>query len=176
MRGVNDRVELAEADAVLRRRIRERHMFAGVTMIQPETIAIDVDVEMGMDLTIFPFTVIRRHDNPRSLRNGPSAYLERARLADDVIVRASTIVDATVAEGSDVGPYSHLRGQAEIGERVHVGNFAEVKNATIGNETRVGHFSYIGDATIGERTNIGAGTVTSPTSTASTSTAPRFGG
>lgn len=159
--GVNDRIEQAHADSVLRKRIRERHMLAGVSLVMPETIAIDAGVEIGPDTTILPFTVIEAGTMIGSRCTiGPSAFLRGARLGDDVVVRASHVIDSELASGADAGPFAHLRGRARVGERVHIGNYAELKNATIGADTRIGHFSYVGDAEFGERVNIGAGTIT----------------
>jgi bifunctional UDP-N-acetylglucosamine pyrophosphorylase / glucosamine-1-phosphate N-acetyltransferase len=159
--GINDRVELAAADLVLRRRIKEQHMRAGVTMIMPDTISIAAGVTIGADTTIHPFTII---DSGTMIGEGcaigPHAYIANSRVGDNVAVRASTIVDSTIASGSDAGPYAHLRAGTTLGMGVHVGNFAELKNASLGDGTRSGHMSYLGDATIGARVNIGAGTVT----------------
>lgn len=159
--GVNDRVEQAAADAVLRDRIRRRHMLSGVTLVMPETISIDENVEIGPDTTILPFTIIEAGSRIGArCRIGPHAVIGGSTIADDVVVRASTVTASTMAAGSDAGPYAHLRGNAEVGPGVHIGNFAELKNAAIGEGTRIGHVSYIGDATIGANTNIGAGTIT----------------
>lgn len=159
--GVNDRIELAQADGLLRRRIRERHMAAGVTMVMPDTIAIDHWVTIGEDTTILPFTVIEGSTRiGRGCTIGPHAYLRNATIDRGVTVRASTVVDSRIGDASDAGPYAHLRAGAEIAEGVHIGNFAEIKNARVGDEVRIGHVSYVGDARIGPRTNVGAGTIT----------------
>ena len=159
--GVNDRVELAEADARMRARIRRRHMLAGVTMILPETISIDDDVEIGQDTTILPYTVIERASKIGArCRIGPHAVLSGARIGNDVVIRGSTIVDSAMAAGSDAGPFAHIRGRASIGPSVHIGNYAEIKNSEVGERVRIGHVSYVGDATVGAESNIGAGTIT----------------
>lgn len=159
--GVNDRIEQAAADSELRARIRRRHMLAGVTMVMPETISIDEDVEIGPDTTLLPYSIIEAGTRIGTrCRIGPHAVISGSMIGDDVIVRASTISASSMEANSDAGPYAHLRGDARIGPGVHVGNYAEIKNSEIGEGTRVGHFSYIGDASIGAGTNIGAGTVT----------------
>jgi bifunctional UDP-N-acetylglucosamine pyrophosphorylase/glucosamine-1-phosphate N-acetyltransferase len=159
--GVNDRVELARADAIARERIRRRLMLDGVSIMAPETVLIDEDVAIGPDTTILPFTVIERDTVIGShCRIGPQALLRNARLGDRVEVRASTVVDSTVASDSDVGPYAHLRGGTTVGPGVHIGNYAELKNAVVERGVKVGHFSYLGDALVGAGTNIGAGTIT----------------
>ena len=86
--------------------------------------------------------------------------LRQARLGDRVIVRSSTVEESVIGDDSDVGPYAHLRGGSEIGPRVHIGNYAELKNARLAPGVKVGHFSYVGDAAVGEDTNIGAGAIT----------------
>jgi bifunctional UDP-N-acetylglucosamine pyrophosphorylase/glucosamine-1-phosphate N-acetyltransferase len=159
--GINDRHELAIADYVAHARIRERLMRDGVSMIGPDTIFIDADVEIGPDTTIHPFTTI--HGGTvigRDCMIGPHATITASRLADGVTVRASTVTGAVIGAGSDVGPYAHLRPGTELGTGVHIGNFGELKNAKLADGVKSGHFSYLGDTTIGPETNIGAGTIT----------------
>ncbi|MER3436376.1 MAG: UDP-N-acetylglucosamine diphosphorylase/glucosamine-1-phosphate N-acetyltransferase [Chloroflexota bacterium] len=159
--GVNDRVELARADSIIRERVRRHHMLNGVTIIAPETVLIDVGVEIGMDTTILPFTMIEGQSVVGSgCVIGPSASLKNAHIGNNVQVRASTIVDSAVGDHSDVGPYAHLRGGTVVADHVHIGNYAELKNATVESSVKIGHVSYLGDVRIGEATNIGAGTIT----------------
>jgi bifunctional UDP-N-acetylglucosamine pyrophosphorylase/glucosamine-1-phosphate N-acetyltransferase len=159
--GVNDRVELAAADNRLRQRIRERLMRAGVSFVGPETSFVDADVAIGPDTTIFPHTVIAAGTTiGGGCVIGPHAVIRASRIGDGVTIRASTLDQAIVGAGSDVGPYSHLRAGATLGERVHIGNFGEIKNSRIGDDAKSGHFSYLGDAEIGPGANIGAGTIT----------------
>src|SRR5204863_7501124 len=101
---------------------------AGVTLIQPELIVIDDDVEIGPDTIIHPFTTIRAGTRIGSrCEIGPHVNLSRARIGDDVSIVASTVADSTMGNGSDAGPYAHVRHDTRVGERVHVGNFAEIK-------------------------------------------------
>ena len=159
--GVNDRVQQAEADAIVRQQTRERLMRAGVTIIGPETVFIDESVEIGPDTVILPHCVITgRTRIGRGCRIGPHAVLHNATLGEGVVVRSSTIEDSTMEDGSDAGPYAHLRGGTVLGPGVHIGNFAELKNTVMGAGAKSGHVSYLGDATVGERVNIGAGTIT----------------
>ena len=159
--GVNNRVELAEAEAILRDRVRREKMLAGVTLVSPETIVIDVGVEIGADTTILPFTMLQAGTTIGvDCEIGPNSTLRNATIGDGVRVTASTVVDSVMEPGTDVGPYSHLRGGAIMRAGAHVGNFTEIKNSVLGAGARAGHFSYIGDASIGDRSNIGAGTVT----------------
>jgi len=159
--GVNSRVELATAESVLRARIRQEKMLGGVTLVSPETIVIDVDVEIGQDTTILPFTYLQLGTKiGTGCEIGPNSTIRNAEIGDDVRVTASTIIESVMESGTDIGPYSHLRGGTVIRSGAHVGNFAEIKNSVLGAGARAGHFSYLGDAAVGERTNIGAGTVT----------------
>ena len=159
--GINDRAELAAADAVARERIRQRLLAGGVSLVGPETIFVDEGVEVGPDTTLLPFSCLRAGTTIGArCEIGPHATVARSRLGDEIVVQASTVEDSTIADGADVGPYAHLRGGTEIGPRVHVGNYAELKNARLAEAVKVGHFSYLGDATVGAGTNIGAGTVT----------------
>jgi bifunctional UDP-N-acetylglucosamine pyrophosphorylase/glucosamine-1-phosphate N-acetyltransferase len=159
--GINDREQLAAADAIARDRIRRCHMRNGVTIVVPETVVIDDGVTIGQDTTIEPFTVIRRGSSiGERCTVGPHAVLERARLGYDDVVRSTTLTDASVSDGSDVGPYAHLRGQTAIGSNVHIGNFAEINRSVIEERVKVGHVSYLGDAHVGAGTNIGAGAIT----------------
>ncbi|MGC4193315.1 MAG: bifunctional UDP-N-acetylglucosamine diphosphorylase/glucosamine-1-phosphate N-acetyltransferase GlmU [Thermomicrobiales bacterium] len=159
--GVNTRQQLAEADAIVRRQVRDHLMESGVTILGPETVFIDETVEIGQDTVIHPFTVISgRTTIGANCRIGPHAVIECATIGDDVAVIGATVVDSSVAVGSSVGPYSRLRQGATIGPDVHIGNFVEVKNSQLGVGTKAGHHAYLGDATVGERVNIGAGVIT----------------
>ena len=144
--GVNDRIQLAFADDLLRDRIRKRLMAQGVTLRRRDEF-VDDDAEIGADTTIWPGCVIKA--GTRIGRNcvvGPYAVLDRATLADGSAVRQSTVVDSSVGPGADVGPYAHVRGGSVIGDGAHVGTSAELKAAKLGAGTKVGHFSYVGDA------------------------------
>lgn len=159
--GINDRVELAAADADLRQRIRERHMRAGVTIVGPETVFIDEGVVIGPDTTILPGCVLTGATAVGSgCEIGPYAVLRNARIGDGVRVAATVVADSSLDDGADAGPWSHLRGGTEIAAGAHVGNFVEMKNSRLGAGAKSGHVSYLGDATIGARANIGAGTIT----------------
>ncbi len=130
--GINDRVQLADAEAVLRDRIRRRHMLSGVTIQEPHTVVIDEDIEIGQDTTILPFSMILgRTVIGDDCTIGPSTVISNSRLGNRVKVHSSTVSDSAIAEDSDVGPYSRLRRGAEIGPRVYIGNFGEIKNSVI---------------------------------------------
>lgn len=159
--GINTRVHLAEAEAALRRRINRRWMESGVTMIDPETTYIEADVVIGPDTVIWPNTFLRgRTRIGARCQIGPSAVIEDSVIGNGCRVFASVVEGAIMEDGSDVGPFSHLRPGARLGAGAHVGNFGEVKNAVLGPGVKMGHFSYVGDAEVGAGANIGAGTVT----------------
>ncbi len=159
--GVNNRIQQAEADAIVREQVRSRHMLAGVTMVGPETIFIDEDVEIGHDTVLLPGTILLGGTRiGAGCRIGPHTVLDHAEIGDHVTIRSSTIEYSRMEAGSDAGPYAHIRGGSVIGEGVHIGNFAELKNTSMGRDAKSGHFSYLGDATVGHGVNIGAGTIT----------------
>ena len=143
--GVNTRVELAAAGAVLRDRINEGHMLAGVTIVDPATTWIEPTVTVAADVTIHPFTVLR----------GATDVATGAQIHPH-----SVVVDARVGVGANVGPFCYLRPGTVLGSDSKAGTFVEIKNSTVGDRTKVPHLSYIGDAEIGDDTNIGAGAIT----------------
>lgn len=159
--GVNNRMQQAEADAIVRQQIRERHMLAGVTMLAPETVLIDETVTIGQDTVLLPGTILLGTTSiGSSCRIGPNTVVENATIGDRVTIRSSTLEDCVMESDSDCGPYAHLRKGTIIRSHAHVGNFAEMKNTDFGAHSAAGHVSYLGDAIIGERVNIGAGAIT----------------
>jgi bifunctional UDP-N-acetylglucosamine pyrophosphorylase/glucosamine-1-phosphate N-acetyltransferase len=143
--GVNDRVQLAAAEAVMQRRLRESAMRAGASMIAPETVFMSFDTQIGRDVLIEPHVVF-----------GPGVILE-----DGCVVHAfSHLEGAKVGAGANVGPFARLRPGANLGQGAKVGNFVEIKASDLGPGAKVSHLSYIGDASIGADANIGAGTIT----------------
>lgn len=158
--GVNDRGELAAADAQARARKKARLMKAGVTFIGAETSFIDDDVEIGPDTVVHPHSILRgRTSIGAGCEIGPAAVLTDARIGDGVTVSQSTITDSEIGDRSDVGPYAHLRRGCRVGAGVHVGSYVEMKNATLADGAKCGHVSYLGDVSVGAEANIGAGTV-----------------
>jgi bifunctional UDP-N-acetylglucosamine pyrophosphorylase/glucosamine-1-phosphate N-acetyltransferase len=159
--GINDRVQLHDADALIRQRVRRSLQRAGVTIIGAESVFIDETVRIGRDTIVHPFSVLTGDTViGEGCEIGPSAVLHNARIGDRVHVRSSTITDSSVDHDATVGPYAHLRGNTRIGAYAHIGTSTELKNTAVGERTNVGHFGYLGDAEIGTRTNIGAGTIT----------------
>jgi len=159
--GVNTRVELAAAEDVVRRRIRERHMLAGVTFHDPASSLVDADVEIASDVVIERGCVLEgRTRIGTGTRVGPYAIVRDTTIGERCRVEASVLEGATLEDDVTVGPYSHLRPGAHLEKSVQLGNFGEVKNARLGRGTKMHHFSYVGDAKVGERVNISAGVIT----------------
>lgn len=159
--GINDRVALSDAERLLRREIAERHMLAGVTIVDPATTWIDATVEIGQDARIEPGTRLTgRTVIGQDAVIGPDSHVRDSRIGPRTSVWASVVEESTVAEEVVIGPFSHVRPGSEIGPRCRIGNFAEIKNSRLGAGTQQHHFSYLGDAELGERVNVGAGSVT----------------
>lgn len=160
--GINTRVELADADRLLRARKAREVMLSGVTIERPETVAIDAQVRIGPDTIVEPF--VRLVGNTVIGENchiGQGAILNSAALADDVTIAPYTLVsDSRIDPGAQVGPFSRLRMNAQVGPRAKVGNFVELKNTRLGAGAKSQHLAYLGDSEIGERVNVGAGTIT----------------
>ena len=159
--GINDRVQLAAAERLLRTRVLEQLMYAGVTILDPASTYIDAHVEIGSDTIILPGTMITGKTRIGSAcRIGPGTTIYESLLGNGCIVRNSVLEGSTLEDGVRIGPFSHCRPGAHLARNVRMGNFGEVKNSYIGAETDIHHFSYVGDATLGEHVNIGAGTIT----------------
>lgn len=159
--GVNDRVQLAQVETVLRWQIIEELMQRGVTIQDPAAVYIDADVAIGRDTAIRPNTsLLGRTEIGEDCEIGPNSVIQDSRIGDGCRVTASMLEEATLEAGADVGPFSHLRPGAYLETGVHVGNFVEIKESRLGRGTLAGHFSYLGDAGIGAGANIGAGTIT----------------
>jgi bifunctional UDP-N-acetylglucosamine pyrophosphorylase/glucosamine-1-phosphate N-acetyltransferase len=143
--GVKDRVRLAAATKIIQRRILDRLMLSGVTIVDPDSTFVEATVTVGQDTVIEPFTVLKAHTVIGSdCRIGPHAHIEDARIGDR----------------SDCGPFAKLRPGTEIGDDVHIGSFAELVRTRVGRGSKVPHVSYLGDTDLGEDANIGAGTIT----------------
>jgi bifunctional UDP-N-acetylglucosamine pyrophosphorylase/glucosamine-1-phosphate N-acetyltransferase len=159
--GINNRLHLAEAEAVLRRRINEQWMLSGVTIIDPQTTYIEPDVQIGKDTVVWPNSYL--HGSTRvgeSCVIGPNSLISDTQIGNRCRVLFSMLEKAILEDDVEVGPFARLRRGAHLARGVHMGNFGEIKNAYLGPGTKMGHFSYIGDATIGAGVNIGAGTIT----------------
>ena len=159
--GINDRQQLSAAYDILQARIKGGWMKAGVTMIDPNSITIDENVELEPDVILEPQTHLRGNTKiATGSRIGPGSLIENSQIGSNVTVLYSVVSDAQIADHTRIGPYAHLRGGVKLGESCRVGNFVEIKKTTIGANTNMAHLSYLGDATLGDRVNIGAGTIT----------------
>jgi bifunctional UDP-N-acetylglucosamine pyrophosphorylase/glucosamine-1-phosphate N-acetyltransferase len=144
VRGINTKAQLAEAEAVLQRRLREAALEAGVTMQAPETVFLAADTKLGSDVTVGPYVVF-----------GPGVVVE-----DGAVIHPFCYLEgAHVGVGVSLGPFARLRPGADLGANSRVGNFVEVKGATLGEGAKANHLAYIGDANVGAGVNIGAGTI-----------------
>jgi bifunctional UDP-N-acetylglucosamine pyrophosphorylase/glucosamine-1-phosphate N-acetyltransferase len=159
--GINTRVHLAEAEAILRSRINLAWMLAGVTLVDPLSTYIEPGVEIGPDTTVWPNTYLQGQTViGEGCSLGPNSIIRDSRLGNQCKVLASVVEKAVLEDDVDLGPFAHLRKGAHLAQGVHMGNFGEIKNSYLGPGTKMGHFSYVGDATIGPEVNIGAGTIT----------------
>jgi len=159
--GVNTRVHLAEAEAAMRQRINERHMLAGVTMMDPASTYIEKTVSIARDTVIWPNTYLFGNTSiGEKCQIGPNSHIRDTRIGNDCTLLMAVTEGAVIEDHVEVGPFARLRKGAYLSRGVHMGNFGEVKDSTLGPGVKIGHFSYIGNATIGAETNIGAGTIT----------------
>jgi bifunctional UDP-N-acetylglucosamine pyrophosphorylase/glucosamine-1-phosphate N-acetyltransferase len=159
--GINDRLQLATANDILQRRIKEKWLLAGVTLIDPASITIDETVELQPDVIIEPQTHLRGKTIIQAgSRIGPGSLIENSELGENVTVLYSVVTDSIIQSQTRIGPYAHLRGHAKVGANCRIGNFVELKNTQLGDRTNVSHLSYLGDTTTGTQVNVGAGTIT----------------
>jgi bifunctional UDP-N-acetylglucosamine pyrophosphorylase/glucosamine-1-phosphate N-acetyltransferase len=159
--GVNDRIELAAASALLNLRLCEHHMRAGVTIVDPATTYLEPDLHFASDVTILPNTTIGRGSRVGAHSEiGPNARLSGAIVGEHVVLADSVVVDSEIGDFSIVGPWAHVRSGSHIGTGARIGNFVEVKKSHLAPGVKAGHLTYLGDSTIGARSNIGAGTIT----------------
>ena len=160
--GVNDRKQLAAVAMVQRRRILDRLMEGGVTIVDPASTYIEDTVTIGPDTVVQPQTVIEGATVIGSeCVIGAGSHVSGSRLADRVVLKPYSIIEeAAIDEDATLGPFCHLRPGCHIGAGAEIGNFAELKKSRVGKKTKIHHVSYTGDATLGERVNVGAGTIT----------------
>lgn len=159
--GVNSKIELAQASKVLRDRKNIELMEKGAILIDPAAVYIEEDVEIGRDTIIYPGVILQGKtvigENCQIL--GATRIID-STLGDDIKVESSVIEDSILENGVTMGPFAHLRPKSHLKEKVHIGNFVEVKKSTLEKGVKAGHLTYLGDAQIGEDTNVGAGTIT----------------
>lgn len=158
--GVNSRVQLAQAEEILKNRINIKHMENGVTLIDPKTTYIGVDVEIGKDTIIYPNNILEG----KTIIGSNCLIYQNSRIKDSVIgdevdIQSSVILDSIIGDNTTVGPFAYLRPETKVGKNARIGDFVEIKKSTIGDGTKVSHLTYIGDAEVGAGCNFGCGTV-----------------
>ena len=159
--GVNDRVALATAEGIMRRRINQQHMVNGVSFVNPHATYIDVDVEIAPEVQVEANVTLKGQTKIGAetiLTNG--TYIVDSVIGERTVITSSMIEESSVADGVTVGPYAHIRPGSSLAKDVHVGNFVEVKGSSIGENTKAGHLTYIGNSEVGANVNFGAGTIT----------------
>lgn len=159
--GVNDRVALSQAERIMKRRVNEQHMRNGVTIIDPDSTYISTDAVIEQDVTILPNTMILgKTVIKEDAVIGPNSEVKDVTIGSRTVVKQSVAHDSEIGNGVNIGPFAHIRPQAQLGDNVKIGNFVEVKKASIGEGSKVSHLSYIGDAEVGKDVNVGCGTIT----------------
>ena len=159
--GINSRIQLAEADKILRQRKNAELMLEGVTIIDPATTYIDFDVEVGQDTIIYPNTYLEGNTKIGSdCVIGPNVRFTNMTVGNNVTAQFSYCHEAEIADGVTFGPYVHIRPNTKVSAKVKIGNFVEIKNSNIGEGTKLPHLQYIGDCDMGSGCNVGCGTIT----------------
>jgi bifunctional UDP-N-acetylglucosamine pyrophosphorylase / glucosamine-1-phosphate N-acetyltransferase len=158
--GVNSKVELAEAEFIMRERINRIHMDNGVTLIDPKNTYIDSEVQIEADTVVYPGNVLQ---GSTIIKSGsilyPNNRIEDSIIERNVIIQSSVILESSIGEETTVGPYAYIRPESKIGKHARIGDFVEIKKSSIGDNTKVSHLTYIGDAEVGCNCNFGCGTV-----------------
>lgn len=158
--GVNSRAQLAQAEEILRNRINSIHLENGVTLIDPKTTYIGIEVEIGKDTVIYPNNIIEG----KTIIGENCLIMQNCRIKDCIIeagvdIQSSVVLESKIGENTTVGPFAYIRPETVIGKGARIGDFVEIKKSTIGDGTKVSHLTYIGDAEVGDGCNFGCGTV-----------------
>ncbi|RKD33900.1 bifunctional UDP-N-acetylglucosamine diphosphorylase/glucosamine-1-phosphate N-acetyltransferase GlmU [Thermohalobacter berrensis] len=160
IKGVNTRVQLAEAEKIMRKRINEKLMLSGVTIIDPDNTYIGSEVEIGKDTVVYPGAILEGKTKVGSeCIIGHNSRIADSVIGDRVNIQISTIIESKVDDDTKIGPYAYLRPNSDIGKSVKIGDFVEVKNSKINDNSKASHLAYIGDAEVGKDVNIGCGVV-----------------
>lgn len=160
IKAVNDRVQLSEVTRIMQQRINIRHMYNGVTIINPENTYIEDSVEIGRDTVIYPGTFLEGSTKiGTNCTIGPNTRIISSTVKNNVTIESSKVIEAIIDDGTTVGPFAYLRPGTELGKNVKIGDFVEVKKSIIGDNSKSSHLSYIGDAEVGKDVNIGCGVV-----------------
>ena len=159
--GINSREQLANAEKIIRQRKNKELMAQGVTLMDPDTTYVDVDVEIGQDTIIYPSTWIEGNSKiGEGCKLGPNSHFKNTVMGDNVEAMFSFTEDCEIADDVKMGPYVHIRPNTKLAHKVKIGNFVEVKNSNIGEGSKLPHLSYIGDTDMGSGVNMGCGTIT----------------
>lgn len=160
IKAVNDRVQLSEVTKLMQKRINQKHMYEGVTIIDPDNTYIEDSVTIGRDTIIYPNTYL---ENGTIIGSqciiGPNTRIINSTVRNNVTIESSKVVESVIDDGTNVGPFAYLRPGSKLGKNVKIGDFVEVKKSTIGDNSKSSHLSYIGDAEVGKNVNIGCGVV-----------------
>ncbi|NLY37039.1 MAG: bifunctional UDP-N-acetylglucosamine diphosphorylase/glucosamine-1-phosphate N-acetyltransferase GlmU [Tissierellia bacterium] len=158
--GINDRSQLAQGTEVLQRRVVEKHLKEGVSIIDPRRVYIEADVKIAQDVEIWPDTYLLGNTIiEEGVYLGPGVHLEDCHIMKGALLEHTRGIKALVGPGTQVGPFAYLRAGSRIGAGCRIGDFVEIKNSTIGDGTKVSHLSYVGDADLGKNINVGCGTI-----------------
>lgn len=161
IRGINNRIQLSEAEEIMRNRINRRHMTEGVTFINPSATYIEADVVIGADSIIGPNVELKgKTIIGENCVIGQGSRIENAEIGNNVEVMSSVVLDSKIGDNTNVGPFAYVRPNCIVGEKVKVGDFVEIKNSRIDDGTKISHLTYIGDSDVGKNVNFGCGTVT----------------
>ncbi|MDX8363134.1 bifunctional UDP-N-acetylglucosamine diphosphorylase/glucosamine-1-phosphate N-acetyltransferase GlmU [Cytobacillus sp. IB215316] len=159
--GVNNRIQLAEAEQIMKERINNYHMLNGVTIIDPHSTYISSNAQIGQDTTIHPGTIIEGETViGTDCTIGPHTELKNCQIGSQSVIRHSVVHQSEIGNEVNIGPFAHIRPDSLIKDEVKIGNFVEVKKSIIGDGSKASHLSYIGDAEVGKGVNIGCGSIT----------------
>jgi len=158
--GVNSRDHLSICTEIMKERVNRQYMLDGVSMVNPDSVIIEPTVKIGRDTIIYPGAIIQ---GDTSIGENCTLYgntrIVNSKIGDGVTVDNALIEESVVGDNTKIGPFAHLRPNANVGENVKIGNFVEVKNSNFGNGSKAGHLAYVGDADVGENVNVGCGVV-----------------
>ncbi|WP_243388457.1 bifunctional UDP-N-acetylglucosamine diphosphorylase/glucosamine-1-phosphate N-acetyltransferase GlmU [Bacillus kexueae] len=159
--GVNDRVALSQAEVIMKKRINEKHMRNGVTIIDPQNTYISAEAEIARDTVIYPGSMIKgKTVIGEDCEIGPNTEIKDCIVGDSTVIRQSVAHNSEIGQNVNIGPFAHIRPQSSIGNDVKIGNFVEVKKSKMGQGSKASHLSYIGDAEVGADVNLGCGSIT----------------
>ncbi len=159
--GVNDRVALSRAESAMKKRINEKHMRNGVTLIDPDQTYISPEAIIGQDTVVYPGTTIHGKTIIGEDANiGPNTEIKDSKLGNMSVVKQSVIHDSEVGNAVNIGPFAHVRPASQIGDEVKIGNFVEVKKSVMGHGSKASHLSYVGWMPMGKDVNLGCGSIT----------------